>query len=235
LSLGDNSLVRDFVEWPRTAVELLSIQDELAGAQPDLWRPTDAVTVGGCFAAPQRGLSGVGSAGDPLWAGAAVFAERRCVASATVCGAAGGPYQPGLLALRLGPVLETAVRGLPDAPDVLLVDGTGRDHPRRAGLAIHLGAVLDLPTVGVTHRPLRAHGDWPADERGAATPLTLDGTLVGHWLRTRTGRRPLAVHAGWRTSPDTATAIVLATSRHRTPRPLREARRLAREARAGRL
>jgi hypothetical protein len=52
-----------------------------------------------------------------------------------------------------GPLLEAAVRALPAQPDVLLVDATGRDHPRRGGLALHLGAALDLPTVGVTHRP----------------------------------------------------------------------------------
>ncbi|HEY8236284.1 MAG TPA: endonuclease V, partial [Gaiellaceae bacterium] len=75
---------------------------------------------------------------------------------------AGNAYEPGLLALREGPVLETAVRALTARPDALLVDATGRDHPRRAGLALQLGAILDLPSVGVTHRPLLADGDWPA-------------------------------------------------------------------------
>ncbi|HEV2784628.1 MAG TPA: endonuclease V [Actinophytocola sp.] len=155
-----------------------------------------------------------------------------CVGHATVLGAAGAAYRPGLLAMRLGPVLADAVRALPAPPDVLLVDATGRDHPRRAGLATHLGAALGIPTVGVTHRPLLASGDWPADRRGARGPLILDGSPVGYWLRTRTGRRPLAVHAAWRTDPDTAAEIVLAVSSHRTPAPLREARRLARHARA---
>jgi deoxyribonuclease V len=89
-----------------------------------------------------------------------------------------------------------------------------------------------VPTIGVTHRPLLAAGEWPADERGARSPLLLDGTLVGFWVRTRLGRRPLAVHSGWRTDPDIAAHIVLSCSRHRTPTPLREARRLARAARA---
>jgi deoxyribonuclease V len=154
------------------------------------------------------------------------------VARATTGGTTGAPYLPGLLALRMGPPLSAAVRALPLRPDVLLVDATGRDHPRRAGLALHLGAVLDLPTVGVTHRPLLATGPDPGERRGAASPLLLDGQAVGYWLRTRTGRRPVAVHAGWRTDPDTAREIVLAVARHRTPAPLREARRLARRARA---
>jgi len=113
------------------------------------------------------------------------------------------------------------------------VDGTGRDHPRAAGLALHLGAVLGIPTVGVTHRPLLAAGAWPGDERGAAAPLLLDGALVGFWVRTRAGARPLAVHAAWGTSPELAVEVVLACSgRARTPEPLRAARAAARKARA---
>ena len=92
--------------------------------------------------------------------------------------------------------------------------------------------MLDLPTVGVTHRPLVAEGDWPIDERGARTPLLLDGELVAYWLRTRAGTRPLAVHAAWRTDPETAADIVLSASRARTPEPLRRARRRAREVRS---
>jgi endonuclease V len=124
------------------------------------------------------------------------------------------------------------VRALREPPDALLVDATGRDHPRRAGLALQLGAALELPTVGVTHRPLLAEGEWPADERSARTPLLLSGELVGYWLRTKAGTRPLAVHAAWRTDPDTAAEVVLSASRARTPEPLRRARRRAREARA---
>jgi deoxyribonuclease V len=149
-----------------------------------------------------------------------------------VPGGAGAPYEPGLLALREGAVLEAAVRELPRFPDVLLVDATGRDHPRGAGLALHLGAILDLPTVGVTHRPLIAEGAWPPGERGYGTPLVLDSEPVGYWLRTRVGTRPLAVHAAWRTDPDTAADVVLSTCLSRTPEPLRRARRRAREARA---
>jgi deoxyribonuclease V len=124
------------------------------------------------------------------------------------------------------------VRRLSVRPDVVLVDATGQDHPRRAGLACQLGAELGLPTVGVTHRPLLAAGAWPADERGAVSPLTLDGAVVALWVRTRPGRRPLAVHAGWRTDPYTAAGVVLAVTRQRTPLPLREARRLARTDRS---
>src|SRR6266508_1699974 len=100
-------------------------------------------------------------------------------------------------------------------------------------LALHLGAVLGIPTVGVTHRPLLASGDWPADERGATSPLVHRGELVGYWLRTRQGARPLAFHAGSRTGPQVAIEVVLgATRRSRTPEPIRLARTAARAARA---
>jgi deoxyribonuclease V len=211
------------------------VQSALAAERPVPWhgdaRGAAIGAVAICFA---RGVSGPGAAGDPAWAGAVVMRGRRLLAEAVVCGAAGAPYEPGLLVLREGPLLEAAVRALDAPPDLLLVDATGRDHPRRAGLALQLGAMLDLPTVGVTHRPLMAAGDWPAAEKGQTAPLLLDGEEVGAWLRRRAGARPLAVHPAWRTSIDTAVAIVRdAAGTHRTPEPLRRARQLARLARAG--
>lgn len=220
--------------WPASPGELIAAQTALARAAPAPWHPPGTpLAIGACAIAFPRGLDGAGNRGDPAWASAAVYLRRHIVSEATVHGEAAGPYLPGLLALREGPCLEEAVRALPVAPDVLLVDATGRDHPRRAGLAVHLGAVVGLPTVGVTHRPLLARGDWPEDARGARTPLSLDESVVGAWLRTRTGARPLAVHAGWRTTLEAAIDVVLMASRgHRTPEPLRYARHLARIARA---
>jgi deoxyribonuclease V len=213
--------------WPATAEELRAFQSELARATPPRWREREPL-VGACFVCFPRGKHGAGAAGDPGWAVAALADGRVALAT----GVAGAPYEPGLLALREGPLLEAAVRSLPEPPEVLMADATGRDHPRRAGLALHLGAVLELPTLGVTHRPLLATGDWPADERGARTPLVLDGEIVGCWLRTRPGTRPLAVHAGWGVDVETAAELVLAHSTWRTPEPLRRARRAARSARA---
>jgi deoxyribonuclease V len=140
----------------------------------------------------------------------------------------------GLLGLRCGPLLEAAVAGLEQRPDLLLVDATGRDHPRRAGLALHLGARLELPSVGVTNRALVAEYEEPGERRGASSLLLAGGELVGYAVRTRAGARPVLAHAGWRISPETARDVVLALSRRwRTPLPLRAARTLARLARAG--
>ena len=218
--------------WPGSEEELLERQLELAAARPESWRPgMPPHAAGGCFVCFGRGKVGAGAAGDPGWAGAALLRGDDTLTVVTT-GKAGAPYAAGLLALREGPLLEQAVRALPELPDVLLVDATGRDHARRAGLALHLGAVLGVPTVGVTHRPLTAEGEWPPDRRGAKTPLLVDGELVGYWVRTRPGTRPLACHAAWRTDPDTAVEIVLAfTGQRRSPEPLRQARTAARRAR----
>jgi deoxyribonuclease V len=164
------------------------------------------------------------------------------VEQAVVRATVGAAYVPGLLALREGPALAEAVSALRRRPDVLLVDASGADHPRRAGLAVHLGWALDLPTVGVTSRPLRAAPD-PAPGRpvgvaahlgrGEWSPLVLDGDVVAALVCTRTGARPVVAHAGWRTDVDTAVAVALASSTEgaRAPVPLQEARRVAREAR----
>jgi deoxyribonuclease V len=221
--------------WPSSADGLRREQARLAALRPPPWRPAGAIVVAGCFVCFPRGAGGRGRRGDPAWAAAVAMRGSHAIARTVVTGAAGAPYEPGLLALREGPLLEAAVRGLAEPPDVALVDATGRDHPRGAGLALHLGAVLDLPTVGVTHRPLLADGDWPdAPERGAAAPLVLGGEPVALWLRTRRNARPVAVHPGWRVDLETARAVVMSSVRRaRTPEPLRRARHAARLARAG--
>lgn len=220
--------------WPTEAAALVTLQEALAQAAPPPWTPAETLgRVAGCFVTFPRGGKGDGARGDPGWAGAALVEDGALVAAVAVRGEAGAPYAAGLLALREGPLLEAAVRALPALPDLLLVNATGRDHPRGAGLALHLGARLGIPSVGVTHDALFAQGAEPGPERGARSPLLLEDTLVGYWLRTSAGARPLAVHAGWRTTPMTAVVLVLACSGPgRTPLPLREARRAARTARA---
>jgi len=220
------------VTWPADARDLTRVQQALGQAHPARWQPPATPRIGACFVCFDRGAQG---ATDQGVAAATVVHGRRLLADVTVSGRAGGHYLPALLALREGPLLEAAVRALPAAPDVLLVNATGRDHPRRAGLALQLGAVVGLPTVGVTTRPLAGGGAWPADQRGAIAPLLLGGELVGYWLRTRQGAKPVAVHAAWRTDARAAVEVVLAATRRvRTPEPLRRVRTLARTARAQR-
>jgi deoxyribonuclease V len=219
--------------WPTTADELTQLQQALGEMAPGHWQPpTTLLRIGGCFVCFDR-IQGAGAAGDRGFAGAAVTHRRRLLAGVAISGPAGGPYLPALLALREGPLLERAVRALPIVPEVLIVNATGRDHPRRAGLAVHLGAVLGLPTVGVTTRPLVAQGAWPPDQRGGTAPRLLGGEVVGCWVRTRAGAKPVAVHAAWQTdAPDAVQVVLAATRRARTPESLRRARTLARTGRA---
>jgi deoxyribonuclease V len=215
---------------------LLARQRDLATRRPQPWRPGPApLRGGGCFVAFRRGEAGPGHPGDRAWAGAVIVGERGGVlARSVVPGVAGDAYAPGMLARREGDLLLAAVAALPFRPDVLLVDATGRDHPRRAGLALHLGALLDVPSVGVTHRTLVAEGEPPADRSaGATAPVRLDGEVVGAWVRTRQGVRPVVAHAAWCTSVPTAIEVVRRMSWFaRTPEPLRLARMAAREARS---
>ena len=219
--------------WPTDEASLVARQEELARVEPEPWRPGEGLLrVASCWVCFPRGLSGPGAAGDPAWAAAVVTSSGRVMEQHACAGVAGAAYVPGLLALRLGPLMSEVVRGLVTGPDVLLVDATGRDHPRRAGLALHLGAELGMPTVGVTHRPLLAEGEWPDDERGAWTPLRVGDEVVACWLRTRPGTRPLVVHPGWRVDLAQAVELVSALSSRRTPEPLRRARQVARRTRA---
>jgi deoxyribonuclease V len=216
---------------------LEAVQRRLAalGDERPIWRWVEggSLRVAGVFAAPLRGLVGLGTAGDRAWAAAVVLEDGEVVDEAVVAGTFSASYRPGYLALRQLALLEPAVRALRVRPDVLLVNATGRDHPRRAGLALHLGAVVGVPTVGVTDRPLAAEGAAPGPERGARSELLLNGEVVGFRVRTRTAARPVCVSAGWMTDAETAARIVLAVSgAERTPLPVREARHRAREARA---
>jgi deoxyribonuclease V len=173
--------------WPATAHKLTRLQHALGELTPARWQPpTTLPRIGACFVCFEQ-AQGPGGGGDRGFAGAAVTHRRRLLAGVTSSGPAGGPYLPTQLALRDGPLLERAVRALPIVPEVLVVNASGRDHPRRAGLALHLGAVLGLPTVGVTTRPLVAEGAWPPDVRGATAPLRLGGEVVGCRVRTRAG------------------------------------------------
>lgn len=219
--------------WPTSEAELERFQLALAAARSEPWWPSrDDVVAGVWFVAP-TGSAG-DTAGEPAWVAAAALRDRLLVGEALVRGSTGAGYRAGYLALREGPLLERAVRALEQTPDVVLVNATGRDHPRGAGLAVHLGAVLGRPTVGVTDRPLAAATpDEPGPSRGERVPLILEGVEVGALVRTHVGARPVAVHPGWRMDLATAVGLALAVpALARTPEPLRRARRLARLARA---
>jgi len=138
------------------------------------------------------------------------------------------PYVPGLLSFREVPAVLDALSQLQGRPDILLCDGQGIAHPRRFGIASHLGVLCDVPAIGVAKsRLVGRHGMVP-DQRGAWVPLRDGGEIIGAVLRTRRGVKPLFVSAGHRIGLPSALVLVLAcTPRYRLPETTRWAHRLA--------
>lgn len=146
------------------------------------------------------------------------------------------PYVPGLLSWRELPAAVAALEQLPQAPDVLIADGQGRAHPRRFGLACHLGLAVDVPTLGCAKSILVGRYEGLAEEAGSVAPLVDKGEIVGIALRTRARVAPVFVSVGHRITLDEAVAIVRQSAvRTKLPEPSRlahnEAQRLARASR----
>jgi len=143
------------------------------------------------------------------------------------------PYVPGLLSFREIPVLLAALRKLKMTPDLLFCDGQGYAHPRRMGLASHLGVVLDFPSVGCAKSLLIGSHKLLAERAGSWTPLIDEkagGEQIGAVVRTRTGVRPIYVSQGHRISLETSIRLTLAvTDAYRIPRPTRDADHFAGE------
>ena len=149
------------------------------------------------------------------------------------------PYVPGLLSFREVPALLEALKQLSSAPDLILCDGHGYAHPRRFGLACHLGLWLDIPAIGVAKSRLTGSHDEPGPAKGDVAWLLAakgarPGERIGAVLRTRERVKPVYVSAGHRVSLRTALALTLAcTTRFRLPEPTRLADKLSKAHRAG--
>ncbi len=140
------------------------------------------------------------------------------------------PYIPGLLSFRELPGILRALDELPVTPDVILCDGQGIAHPRRFGIACHLGVETGLPTLGVGKSRLCGHHVEPGPEKGDRVNLTDDEDVIGQVVRTRTRVRPVYVSPGHRISLEAAVTLALAcTHRLRLPVPVHLADRLSKD------
>jgi deoxyribonuclease V len=138
------------------------------------------------------------------------------------------PYIPGLLSFREVPTVLDALGKLKILPDLLLCDGQGIAHPRRLGIASHLGLLTEIPSIGVAKTRLCGRHQPVPDERGAWQPLTDGDEVIGAVLRTRPGTNPLFISTGHRVSLTTALDYVMrCTTRYRLPETTRWAHRLA--------
>lgn len=220
--------IRTLHRWPRTPRSAIALQRRLAAAVRFEPLPDAARYIAGADAAFTPDERFV-VAGVVLWDAATGAVLEQRVARAPVR----FPYVPGLLSFREIPALLAAFRKLRQKPDVVLCDGQGVAHPRRCGLAAHLGLWLDLPTVGCAKSRLCGEHADPAVRRGSRVDLLLDGDIVGAVVRTRDRVRPLYISPGHRCDTASAVRLTLACcTRFRLPEPARLAHQLVTRARA---
>ncbi len=211
--------IRRLHAWDVTPKEAVAIQRRIA----PLVRSDVPVDFGAC-----RLVAGVDVSVKNRISRAAVvvltWPDLAPVETATAEAPTPFPYVPGLLTFREGPVLEKAFAALRQGPDIVLVDGSGIAHPRRIGIAAHLGLMIEKPTIGCSKTRLWGRHEEVADIRGAAQPLVDNGETIGMALRTRAGTNPVFVSPGHLCNLDSAVAAVLAAApRYRLPEPIRAA------------
>ena len=210
--------------WDVTPARAAQLQRELAARV--ILRPLPQ---------PVRYVAGLDAAfsGDGRWCVAAAVVwdvAAQCVVEAgTAACRLWFPYVPGLLSFREAPALLAALRKLRARPEVLMCDGHGLAHPRRFGIACHVGLLAGLPAVGCAKSLLVGEHEAPARVRGARSPLMHRGTCVGSVLRTRDGVRPVYVSVGHLADQPTAERLVLdCGAGYRLPEPTRRADHLVR-------
>ena len=211
--------------WDVSPQEAVAFQKELrAGLVTD--RPLDPASlrlVAGVDVSVKDGMSQAAVV-------VATFPDFRPVETVRARRPTPFPYIPGLLAFREGPVLEEAFAALRTEPDLFLFDGSGYAHPRRMGLACHLGLWLGRPTVGCSKTRLTGRHEEVPPEKGASRTLMDKGEIVGAALRTRTRTNPVFVSVGHLIDLDSAVAATLACApRFRLPEPIRLAHAAAGE------
>ncbi|MEL6150901.1 MAG: endonuclease V [Chloroflexota bacterium] len=210
-------------DWDVTSQEAVQIQKDLAstlviGTPLDI----DAVTL----------VAGVDVSVKNNVSQAAVvvltYPEMHVVESVTASQPTPFPYIPGLLTFREGPVLEEAFGQLEHEPDVFVFDGMGRIHPRRMGIAAHMGLWLGRPTIGVGKTHFIGEYDEPGNNKGDYEWITHRGETIGAIVRTRTSVKPVYVSVGHKTDLPSAIEFTLkVTPKYRLPRPIRMAHNTA--------
>jgi len=213
--------IRDLHPWNVSPAEAMAIQKQLAGQVILNGAPQDVRLVAGADIA----------VGGDRARGAVVllsYPELRPLEQQVVEAELTFPYVPGLLAFREVPVLAEAFRRLSRRPDLLLVDGQGLAHPRRFGIACHLGLLLDVPTIGCAKSRLVGDHGPLGEEAGSRTELRDGPDVLGLVLRMRAGVTPVYVSVGHRIGLSEAAEWTLRLCRgYRLPEPARLAHQAA--------
>ncbi|MBI4547596.1 MAG: deoxyribonuclease V [Ignavibacteriae bacterium] len=215
--------------WNVTPAQAIAIQKELCSKiiVEKLSKPIH--TIAGCDISFDKGS-------DVVYAGVVVLQlpELVEIAHSTAVTRVKFPYIPGLLSFRESPAVLEAWEGLTVAPDALMIDGQGLAHPRRFGIACHLGLLLDLPTIGCAKSLLIGKYEEPPQEAGSYSPLIDKDETIGVALRTEDNVSPVFVSVGHRIALDDAIRVVMqCTKGYRIPEPTRQAHLLVNALRRG--
>jgi deoxyribonuclease V len=203
------------MKWPGNILEARETQERMSGKVRILPLREDPRFIAGVDAAFSE---------NRVIAAACLYTlpDLVCIERAHARKTLAFPYVPGYLSFREGPAIIEAVGRLKQRPDIILVDGQGIAHPRRIGIASHLGVVLDIPTIGCAKTRLVGAYQDPAFQKGKWSALYHEGEIVGAVLRTRDGVRPLFISPGHRIDLGSAVRLVLACVKtYRVPEPLR--------------
>ncbi|GIV58985.1 MAG: endonuclease V [Rhodothermaceae bacterium] len=208
--------------WDVSPEEAVALQRRLAAQVLAIPLETSPKTIAGLD---------VSVRGDRVQAAVVVLSlpELTVVDTAVWGGPVTFPYIPGLLSFREIPAVLPALERLRVCPDVFMTDGQGVAHPRRLGLAAHLGVLLERPVFGVAKTRLWGTHTAPGHERGATVPLLDDDEVIGAVVRTRAGVKPVYVSIGHRITLEEAVRLTLACApRYKIPEPTRRAHHLSR-------
>ncbi len=208
--------------WDVSHERALAIQEQLARHLNPEGKLDEVHSVAGVDVSFPRALR----RGDQPWARAAVvvltYPRLKPIEQVVAERPVDWPYIPGLLTFREGPVILDALAKLETEPDVLMFDGQGLAHPRRLGLATHLGILLDRPSIGCAKSRLCGQHQEPGPNKGAWTPLIDAGERIGAVVRSREDVRPIFVSIGQHVDLETAVDFSLSCcTRYRLPEPTR--------------
>lgn len=168
-------------------------------------------------------VSEYGSHGVPMGAAVVfVYPELTVLETRTVEQRMNFPYVPGLLSFREAPLVLAACEQLTTIPDLIMVDGQGIAHPRRLGLACHLGLLLDTPTIGCAKSILCGKHGTVGEAAGSWAEMTDSGQVIGAALRTKIGTKPVYISVGHKVDLSSSVSFIMKCCRgHRIPEPLR--------------
>lgn len=214
---------RSLHRWDLTPEEAIALQKKLAPGVITRGKLKNMRLVAGCDISSS--ISTAKARADVV---VLTFPGLEVVEEKVIMGEVGFPYIPGLLSFREGPLLLKAFSRLKHDPDVVFFDGQGIAHPRRFGLASHLGLWLDRPSIGCAKSRYIGEYEEPGKERGEWAPLKdANGETIGAVLRTRTGVKPVFVSIGHKVDLEEAVRLTLSVpSGYRIPRPTRLAHNL---------